>query len=231
MNISKIFYFFNFLFIVNLILPCLSQNKISNANNMDSLEHVDAFLEKRKKRKRNIILCSLILTGLITSAAIACGVGWYIKKNKDDIFEYPEYPEFSEFPDNFFTQPDGEMPGTSQSDITTESAVSNINKIDLNKPLIENNKQEDISFKKFNAFVDSSRLAIKNLFNSLNDLEKSVFIVDKDYMRKVIQNLESNRNVELSRKQEDKAVLEMEYYLQKLYANYLSEAIHTKGEK
>ncbi|CRG84315.1 early transcribed membrane protein [Plasmodium relictum] len=205
MNISKIFYFFYFSFILNLTILQLVRSDTSVKNYVSSSEEKEASLEAKRRKKRNIILYSLICAGLITSIAIGGGVGWYLKKKRDE--------KFFNLP---LKQPDGQIPNTSTPNTYNSPSIGTIS---LRGLFTENMNKGGISLKRFNSFVDSSKVAIAKHFRNLNSSKKNSFIKNKKIIRNVVKNLALKKNLKLSREQENVATEKLQGHLRVLHHN------------
>ncbi|KYN94463.1 early transcribed membrane protein 13, partial [Plasmodium reichenowi] len=183
-----------------------------------NIKNIDKAIEEHNKRKK-LIYYSLIASGAIASVAAILGLGYYgYKKSREDDLYYNKYLEYRNGEYNIKYQ-DGAIASTSKFYIEPEG----INKVNLNKPIIENKNNVDVSVKRYNNFVDIARLSIQKHFEHLSYDQKDSHVNNIEYMQKFVQRLQENRNISLSKYQENKAVMDLKYHLQKVYANYLSQ--------
>ncbi|KYN96824.1 early transcribed membrane protein 13 [Plasmodium gaboni] len=226
MKVSKLVLFTHIFFIINILCQYISLNasKINikgiktQENKKKNIKKIDKSIEEQNKRKK-IIYYSLIASGAIASVAAILGLGYYAYKNsQEDDFYYNKYLKYRNGKYNIKYQ-DGAIASTSEFYIEPEG----INKVNLNKPIIENNNNVDVSIKKYNNFVDIARVSIQKHFESLSNDQKDSHVNNIEYMQKFVQGLQENRNISLSKYQENKAVMDLQYHLQKVYANYLSQ--------
>ncbi|KJP90130.1 hypothetical protein AK88_00299 [Plasmodium fragile] len=210
MNISKILTFsFLLCAIGQLIIVCASGTLSSIEKDLAPLHNVDDTLAAKNRKKK--LYYSLISSGMFVFVALALGIGYYIdKKEKEHYVE--KYSLFKDKRFQFENPKDGQMPSTSREYVEPPG----INKVDIKGPLVENTNENDVPIKKFNTFLDNARIAIRHHFNNLSEPQQEYYVNDRDYIRKIVQSMESRRNVYLSRMQEDLVVLNMEDFLQKI---------------
>ncbi|CDO65817.1 early transcribed membrane protein 13 [Plasmodium reichenowi] len=226
MKVSKLVLFAHIFFIINIICQyiCLNASKVNKKGRIaeekkrKNIKNIDKAIEEHNKRKK-LIYYSLIASGAIASVAAILGLGYYgYKKSREDDLYYNKYLEYRNGEYNIKYQ-DGAIASTSKFYIEPEG----INKVNLNKPIIENKNNVDVSVKRYNNFVDIARLSIQKHFEHLSYDQKDSHVNNIEYMQKFVQRLQENRNISLSKYQENKAVMDLKYHLQKVYANYLSQ--------
>ncbi|CAA9990623.1 early transcribed membrane protein, putative [Plasmodium knowlesi strain H] len=210
MNISKMLTFF-FLLCASekLFIVCASRILSSIEKDLAPLQNIDDILAAKDRKKK--IYYSLISSGIFVAVAIALGIGYYInEKGKQDNFE--KYTLFKDKRFQFEEPRDGQVPSTSREYVEP----AGINKVNIKGALIENTNENDVPIKKFNIFLDNARIAMQHHFSNLSGPQQAYYVNDRDYIRMVVQSLEERRNVQLSRVQEDLAVLNMEHFLQNI---------------
>ncbi|SOV80968.1 early transcribed membrane protein 13 [Plasmodium sp. gorilla clade G3] len=227
MKVSKLALLTHMFFIINTLCQYNSLNaselnkkvRIAQEKKKKNIKNIDKAIEEKNKRKK-ILYYSLIASGAIASVAAILGLGYYgfKKSEEDDLLYNNKYLRYRNGEHNIEYQ-DGAIASTSEFYIEPEG----INKVNLNKPIIENKNNVDVSVKRYNNFVDIARFSIQKHFEHLSNDQKDSHVNDIEYMQKFVQGLQENRNISLSKYQENKAVMDLKYHLQKVYANYLSQ--------
>ncbi|SBT46744.1 early transcribed membrane protein [Plasmodium ovale wallikeri] len=216
MNISKTISLFYLLCLSAKLTPYLCKKTDTIEKKLTSLKSIDDVINGKKKKSK--FYYALISSGIFVAAAAVLGIGYYISEKEGGYFEdtllWLKDKRF-----RFKNPRDGQFPSTSKYYVEPEG----INKVNIKGPLVENTNETDVSIKRFNAFVDNARIAIRHNFNNLSEAQRSSCVNDRDYMRKVVQRLQERRNISLSRAQEDIAVLNMESFLHKIYNNKLDD--------
>ncbi|ANQ10351.1 Early transcribed membrane protein (ETRAMP) [Plasmodium coatneyi] len=210
MNISKMLPFFFLLCVTEkLLIVCASRILSSIERDLAPLQNIDDTLADKNSKKK--IYYSLISSGLFVFVAIALGIGFYINE-KEKEYKFEKYALFKDKRFHFADPRDGQMPSTSREYVEPPG----INKVNIKGPLVENTNESDVPIKKFNIFLDNARIAVRHHFSNLSEPQQAYYVNDRDYIRKVVQSLEERRNVQLSKMQEDLAVLNMEHFLQNI---------------
>ncbi|CXJ09519.1 early transcribed membrane protein [Plasmodium berghei] len=216
MNTLNVFFVFYVLYITTFFFnPCFCEDTdYYSETNDNSLKNIDTAIGKKKGKKS--VAIALLSSGLVASII---GVLYYMYKshnrgrhdwNKD--FNFPFFNKQIEY-----EQPDGEKPSTS----TKYKEPLGINKVNIKGKLKENNNDIDIPLKRFNIFMDNVKLAAQHHFNDLSNEQHKYLINDYDYLRKIVQTLDESRDVNISKAQEDIAVLGVEHFLKEQYQQKL----------
>ncbi|SCM25826.1 early transcribed membrane protein [Plasmodium chabaudi chabaudi] len=218
MNTLKVFFVFYVLYITTCFFnPCFCEEENDSLGSSDysdqsvsTLKNIDSVVEKKRRKKK--VAIALLSSGIVASilGVLYCmyrspNIGRYNWIRSFD-FLYPNKQRE-------FEQPDGEKPTTS----TEYTEPLGINKVNVKGKLKENTNEADIPLKRFNAFMDNVKVAAKHHFNDLSNEQQQYLINDYDYIRKIVQTLDENRNANISRMQEDMAVLNVEHFLKEQY--------------
>ncbi|ETB61227.1 hypothetical protein YYC_01166 [Plasmodium yoelii 17X] len=212
MNTLKVFFVFYVLYITTFFFnPCFCEDADYYSEIDDgALDSIDTAIKKKKKRKS--VAIALLSSGLVASVI---GVLYYMYKSHNK-GRHDWNKGFNFFPFNKQTeykQPDGEKPSTS----TKYEEPLGVNKVNIKGKLKENNNDIDVPLKRFNTFMDNVKLAAKHHFSNLSNEQQKYLIKDYDYLRKIVQTLDENKDVNISRAQEDIAVLGVEHFLKEQY--------------
>ncbi|GAB68689.1 early transcribed membrane protein, partial [Plasmodium cynomolgi strain B] len=192
-----------------LLILCASRILSSTEKDLAPLKNIDDTLAAKNRKKK--IYYSLISSSIFVFVAIALGIGFYINEKEKEYY-FQKYTLVKDKRFQFENPRDGQMPSTSREYVEPPG----INKVNIKGPLVENTNENDVPLKKFNIFLDNARIAMRHHFSNLSTPQQEYYVKDRDYIRKIVQSVEERRNIQLSRMQEDLAVLNMEEFLQKI---------------
>ncbi|CAD2112720.1 hypothetical protein YYG_00033 [Plasmodium vinckei petteri] len=218
MNTLKVFFVFYVLYITTFFFnPCFCEDEDDysglsdySEQSVSTLKSIDSAVEKKRKTKK--VAIALLSSGIVASilGVLYC---MYRSSNRERYNWTRNFDFLYSNKQKEYEQPDGEKPSTS----TEYTEPLGINKVNIKGKLKDNTNETDIPLKRFNAFMDNVKVAAKHHFNDLSNEQQKYLINDYDYIRKIVQTLDENRNTNISRMQEDVAVLNVEHFLKEQY--------------
>ncbi|CRG85086.1 early transcribed membrane protein [Plasmodium relictum] len=101
MKISKIFYLFNILFSINLLVPCFCLDKNEFLKNKSEIYNINKSIEKKDKKKKIIIYSISALAAVLLAAGLLGGGLYLTRDRRKSIWKNPVFGK--EFEDIFFS--------------------------------------------------------------------------------------------------------------------------------